>query len=158
LLCTELKKDDPNDFTNCGLGFSVTVTRFDPDLEDGVRQANRRGAPKGIFEQSSVDFLLTQIVPTERRIFILYDLPYCGHRGDFAGCTIALGPNTILALDGINQMLYLDRHAITLAHELGHQVDLYDRLDPGLLMYYSPQTGKKLEHAEAEYFVRLREY
>ncbi len=161
-LCMEMKSANKGatclDFNN------VMVSEFDPGLQAQIRQAARAGTPKGTVEKPAVDLLWRQSDQSERRIYLVRALRYCGGAGDRAGCSLLGGRVTIIGLGGIfrgspsQPKDVVDEHGITLLHELGHQCDLYDLEDPTYLMYIGaplPRRATRLGRYESAFFDRL---
>jgi len=157
LLCYEMNRAEKARGCDLRIGEGVKVTPFDRSLEDGLRRTWSEGktAP-GALNQDGLNFLFDQTDPSERRIFVVRRLLSCdGNRVEALACTRFFEPATVLAFDG--QLFPID-NAVTLLHELGHQVGLKDVPDPHSLMYRGrpvPRAGTKMNAAEAAAFRKL---
>lgn len=164
VLCEEMKHAVRRDAGECDLELGpVTVSALDADTERRIRGT---GTQSGTIDDKGVKYLLEQggSPGRERRVYIVQGLTYCGtpapaHRS-FAGCTHDASNNSILALLGIEEIATMDARrecALDLLHELGHQVDLYDRPQTDHLMHGDKvtRTGSLLDVGERKYFLRL---
>jgi len=156
LLCSEMKRAEKASVCELSFQGAVSVTPFDRTLEDGLR-ALSAGITAGDVDEKGLNFLLDQIDPSERRIYVVRRLLSCGGEDGWTlGCTRVSGPATVISLGWPPSGFH--ENAITLLHELGHQVGLGDRTDPSLLMYLGKPTrrlGTGLRAADVAYFRRL---
>jgi hypothetical protein len=156
LLCNEMKRAERASVCEVSFQGAVSVTTFDKTLEDGLR-ALSVGTTAGDVDEKGLNFLFDQTNPSERRIYVVRRLLSCGGgKGWMVGCTRVSGPATVIAFRWPPSDLH--ENAITLLHELGHQVGLGDRADPSLLMYVGTparRLGTGLKAADVAYFRRL---
>jgi hypothetical protein len=157
LLCTEMKRAEKASGCDVSFDGAIRVTAFDRALEDGLHRAERLGTPPDAVDENGLNFLFDQAGPSERRVYVVGRLLSCGDgKGRTVGCTRVSGPVTVMAVKWPPS----ERHdnAITLLHELGHQVGLEDRSDPGLLMYVGGpvrRLGTGLSATDVAYFRRF---
>jgi hypothetical protein len=147
LLCREWQRVEKSPV--CGVSFTgaVSVTPSDRPVEDELRRIAPPKTASGVVDEDGLNFLFEQESPSERRVFVVRRLLYCAGEGGvgLVACTRIRGRVTVTAFGD----------AITLLHELGHQVGLSDRPDPGSLMYRGrpvPRVGTAISAAEIARF------
>jgi hypothetical protein len=156
MLCHEMKRAEKASTCDLSLRGAVRVTPFDRSLEDGLHRAWPDAPPAGAVNQDGLNFLFEQEDESERRIYVVWRLLWCGGEPlNAEACTRVAGRTTVIARPYSQSA---NDNAITLLHELGHQVGLGDGPDPRTLMYSGrprPRLGTLLNAAEARHFRRL---
>jgi hypothetical protein len=157
LLCTEMKRAEKASTCDVSFQGAVSVTAFDRALEVGLHRAEGVGTPPDAIDENGLNFLFDRASTAERRVYVVRRLLSCGGgKGRTVGCTRVSGAVTVMAVRWPPSELH--DNAITLLHELGHQVGLGDRSDPGLLMYVGGpvrRLGTGLTATDVAYFRRF---
>lgn len=165
-LCRAMNSAEKTLSSACEVEFNrVIVSPMADSIEKDVRDRAEAGAPLGSLGQQAVEYLLGLRDPAEHRIYVVPEIRSCAgivispsqHSNvHIAGCSHSFG-NTLIAIGGLEDLnaarLVANTH--TVLHELGHQVDLYDREQAGYLMYRFANPGTKLDPGESGYFQRL---
>jgi hypothetical protein len=157
ILCDEMKRAEKIRVCDLSLRGAVSVTPFDRPLEDGLRRTWPDATLPGAVNQEGLNFLFEQTDTSERRIYVVRRILSCGgEQMEAEACTRVSERATVIAFRGLPYRT--NDNAITLLHELGHQVGLADGPDPRALMYRGwprPRVGTLLKAAEVGYFRRL---
>lgn len=157
LLCSESKRVEQ--VSACDFSFSraVSVTAFDTAVEDGLGRAVPQKMAPGVVDENGLNVLFDQESPSERRVYVVRRIFSCGGEpGEATACTRMRSRVTVIALGYCFRCT--EQNAITLLHELGHQVGLLDGPDPRTLMYRGrpvPRVGTAIQAVEIASFRRL---